>query len=312
MAFEVPFLIPIIAGMIAIYKKVDYAYIYTFGWSIMFIIVYLSEEFIITISNIYTIHMVTPLESLIFSFALGLMLKKIAKDRNEKEKLLIHQSKLASMGEMIENIAHQWRQPLMHLGYINMNLEMLSLHNQFTQDHFIKKIKESNGQIKFMSSTIDSFRDFYYIENEKQDFLISNAVELAINIINPTLKKKKVNLELDIEKDSLIKGYENEYSQVLLNFFTNSLEMFEIRKIVNPTINIVITKQKNKSIIKVCDNAQGIDNSNLEKIFDAHFTTKQRGSGIGLYMSRVIIQSHFNGEIYVSNTKEGACFSIEV
>ena len=110
------------------------------------------------------------------------MLKKIAKDRNEKEKLLIHQSKLASMGEMIENIAHQWRQPLMHLGYINMNLEMLSLHNQFTQDHFIKKIKESNGQIKFMSSTIDSFRDFYYIENEKQDFLISNAVELATSM----------------------------------------------------------------------------------------------------------------------------------
>jgi len=310
--FEVGLLLPVFAGIIACYKKVDYAYIYTFGWSIMLFVIYLSENFTFTISSIYTIHMVTPLESLIFSFALGLMLRKIVKDKNEKEKLLIHQSKLASMGEMIENIAHQWRQPLMHLGYINMNLEMSSRKNQFKEDYFIKKIQESNSQIKFMSETIDSFRDFYYIENKKQDFLISNSCQLAINIINPTLKKKKINIEYKIEEDSLIKGYENEYAQVLLNFFTNSLEVFELRKTKNPKISILITRINNKSLIKVCDNGQGIDNNNLQKIFDAHFSTKKRGSGIGLYMSRVIIESHFNGNIYASNSKDGACFSIEV
>jgi signal transduction histidine kinase len=312
MAFEIGFLLPVIAGIIAIFKKINYAAIYTLGWSIMLIVVFLTEKFLITLSNIYTIHMLAPLESLIFSFALGLMLKKIIKDKNEKEKLLIHKSKLASMGEMIENIAHQWRQPLTHLGYINMNLEMKSQSDKYDKNYFIKKIKESNGQIKFMSSTIDDFRDFYYVEKEKQKFLVSNACQLAINIISPTLNKKKIKITLNIEKDSLIEGYENEYAQVILNFFTNSIDLFESRKIKDPTIDILIETMNNKSITKVSDNAEGIESENLDKIFDSHFSTKKRGSGIGLYMSRVIIQSHFSGNIYASNDKKGACFSIEV
>jgi len=312
MPFYLSFLLPFIAGIISIIKGNKISVFYTLGWFMVFLVVYLYEKDMIPLSGIYTIHLTLPLESLIFSFALTITLRELVQKQNEKEKLLIHKSKLASMGEMIDNIAHQWRQPLMHLGYINMNLEMSSQSDKFEKEYFIKKIKESNNQIKFMSKTIDDFSDFYKIEKEKQEFLISNACKLAINIINPTLKKKNINLNLTIKKDSFIKGYENEYAQVILNFFTNSIEIFETRKIENPIINILIETINNKSITKVFDNGKGIKNNSLEEIFDAYVSTKKKGSGIGLYMSRVIIQSHFDGNIYASNNKEGACFTIEV
>ena len=125
------------------------------------------------ISNIYIIHIGAPLESLIFSFALGYMLKILVKEKNEKEKLLIHKSKLASMGEMINNIAHQWRQPLTHLGFINMNLQLAFEDNPINKKYLNEKIEESNSQLDFMSKTIDNFMDFYKLNKEKELFYIS-------------------------------------------------------------------------------------------------------------------------------------------
>jgi len=312
MFFFINFLIPALAGLIATYKGDKNAIFYTFGWFVLFMFVFAYEQDMIPLSGIYTIHIAAPLESLILSFALGIMLKNLVIEQNEKEKLLIHKSKLASMGEMIDNIAHQWRQPLMHLGYINMNLELASSNNKFKQEYFIKKLKESNGQIKFMSKTIDDFRDFYKIEKQKHNFLVSNACNLAINIINPTLTKKKISLNLEIQNDSTIKGYENEYAQVILNFLTNAIEAFEIRKIKDPEINITINSKKHISQIMVCDNAGGIKEGYFKEIFNANFSTKKGGSGIGLYMSKVIIQSHFSGDIYLHNTEKGACFTIKI
>ena len=310
MPFFIPFLLTSIAGIIMYKKRNNYALIYTIGWFVLAISVYLCERFLSPILAIYMIHMTAPLESLIFSFALAFMLRDLVKKQNEQEKILIHKSKLASIGEMINNIAHQWRQPLAHLGYINMNLEISSANNEFEKEYFVKKIKESNTQIKFMSKTIDDFRDFYKIEKHSQEFLISNACNLAINIINPSLKKRKITLNLDIKKDSKIKGYENEYAQVILNFLSNCVDVFEIKDIKEPKIDITIDIIDNKSITMVCDNAGGINKNNLQKVFEPYFTTKKRGTGIGLYMSKIIIQSHFFGKIDVSNNKKGACFKI--
>jgi len=311
MNFYVSFLIPVIAGIIAVIKGNKNAIFYTLGWFMLFVFICSYEYDLIPLSGIYTIHIAAPLESLIFSFALAYMLRELVNEQNEKEKLLIHKSKLASTGEMINNIAHQWRQPLMHLGYINMNLEMSSSNNEFEKEYFVKKIKESNTQIKFMSKTIDDFSNFYKIEKEKQDFFISNACELAINIIGPTLKKKNITLNLDIKKDTKLKGYENEYAQVVLNLLTNCIDIFEIRKIKNPMINILVNNDK-KTILKVWDNAKGIEDENLNNIFNPNFSTKKRGTGIGLYMSRIIIESHFEGKIYSKNEKNGACFIVEI
>lgn len=200
----------------------------------------------------------------------------------------------------------------MHLGYINMNLEISSQNNDFEKDFFIKKIKESNAQIQFMSKTIDDFSDFYQIEKEKQDFKVSNACNLAINIISSTLKNKKITLNIDVKKDSIIKAYENEYAQVILNLLTNSVDVLADREIENPTINIEVDFVNNLCITKVSDNAGGIENKYLDEIFKAYYTTKKRGSGIGLYMSQMIINSHFKGEIKVDNNEKGACFRIEI
>lgn len=308
--FYLTFFIAACAGYLATTKGNKYARFYTIGWLMMAVLVYISERSFSPVSEIYLIHVAAPLESLIFSFALAYMLKDLVRKQNEKEKLLIHKSKLASMGEMIDNIAHQWRQPLTHLGYINMNLEISSLQNEFEKEYFIKKIKESNTQIKFMSKTIDDFRDFYKVDKTKEVFLISNACLLAVNIINPTLTKKNIILNFDIKNDSKIKGYENEFSQVILNFLTNSIDMFAVKKIKNPTVNISIDCIQNKTITEVSDNAKGIKEIYLKEVFKPYFTTKKRGSGIGLYMSQVIIQSHFEGNISVKNTEKGACFTI--
>ena len=312
MNFYICFLITSICGIMAVFKGNKNAIFYSLGWLLLFCFIISYEYNLIPLSGIYTIHMAAPLESLIFSFALGYMLKKLIKKQNEQEKMLIHKSKLASMGEMINNIAHQWRQPLMHLGYINMNLEMSSQSNEYEKDYFIKKIKESNTQIKFMSKTIDDFSNFYQIEKEKQDFSLSNACRLAMNIISSTLKKKKIKIHLEVQKDSIINAYENEYAQVILNLLTNSIDVLVDRKIENPLIIIEISIKNNLCITKVSDNAGGIDSKHLDDIFQAYFTTKRRGSGIGLYMSQIIIKSHFKGNIKVHNNKEGACFSIEV
>lgn len=310
--FYVSFLVTSIAGFVSILKGNKNATFYTLGWFVLFCFVFAYEYEFIPLSGIYTIHIAAPFESLIFSFALAFMLQDLVKKQHEQEKMLMHKSKLASMGEMINNIAHQWRQPLMHLGYINMNLEMSSEQNEFEKEFFVKKIKESNTQIKFMSKTIDDFSSFYEVEKEKQNFLVSNACNLAINIISSTLKKKKIEIELDLKSECEIKGYENEYAQVVLNFLTNSVDVLINRKIQNPKIYISIELLANKSILKVIDNAGGVKEENLNRVFESYYSTKKRGSGIGLYMSQLIIQSHFNGEIKVHNEKQGACFSIEV
>lgn len=312
MPFYIIFLLPTILGIISIIKKNENTIIYTIGWSFMTIFIYLAEMELIPLSGIYTIHIVAPMESLIFSFALAFTLRAIVNEKNEKEKLLIHKSKLASMGEMINNIAHQWRQPLTHLSYINMNLQMASYDNQLNNQYLNEKIEESNNQLEFMSNTIESFSDFYKPQKQKDYFYISSAVKQAINIMSVILDKYDIEISLEIRNDMKIYSYENEYSQVVLNLITNAKDILLQREIINPKIKITIDTNLNRSITTVCDNAKGVDNKNIQKVFEPYFTTKEKGSGIGLYMSKTIINSHFKGDLKVTNTKEGACFFIEV
>jgi len=312
MRFDIGFLIPSIAGLIAIYKGHKFATIYTIGWFLMFILIYIAEKQFFSISGIYTIHIAAPLESLIFSFALGLMLKDLVNQQNEKEKMLMHKSKLASMGEMINNIAHQWRQPLTHLSYINMNLQLASEDKPFDTKYLKEKIKESNHQIKFMSETIDNFRDFYKPVKDKKSFFISKAIQKSINIMKPILELHNITIMFTIKDEITLSSYENEYSQVVLNLITNAKDAFINQEIENAIITIVLDCVDNKSVVTVSDNAGGIKQKNIEKIFEPYFTTKETGSGIGLYMSKTIIDSHFKGVLTVLNNKDGACFKIEV
>ncbi|RXJ75876.1 histidine kinase [Arcobacter sp. F155] len=312
MPFYISFLIPSLLGLLSIINGNKNAIIYTIGWSFMASFVYMAEKDLIPFSGIYTIHFAAPMESLIFTLALAFALRRIVKEKNEKEKLLIHKEKLASMGEMINNIAHQWRQPLTHLSFINMNLQMASYDEKLSKEYLDEKIEESNKQLEFMSSTIDSFRDFYKPQKEKENFYLSKAVKQAVDIMAVLLEKENIELELDIRKDKKIYAYENEYSQVVLNLITNAKDVLVQRQIEDGKIKITIDSYFDKSFTTVCDNAGGIKKADLNKIFEPYFTTKDSGSGIGLYMSKTIINSHFKGKLRVENKKEGACFTIEV
>lgn len=302
----------VFAGLIAVVKGQKTAIFYLLGWAVLFLSLLLSEYHLIELDELFVVHIGFPLESLILSFALGYKLKKSVRDNNEKEQLLVHQSKLASMGEMINNIAHQWRQPLTHLSFINMDLQMAKECEELNKQYLDQKINESHEQIEFMSQTIDNFKDFYQPVKEKETFLISEATQKAINIIKPSLNNLHIELQFCIKEDTSIKAYENEYSQIVLNLLTNAKDVLSQRKIKNPNIKITLEKYNKKSLLIVQDNAQGIEEHIIHKIFDPYFTTKHKSSGIGLYMSKVIVESHLQGAISAYNTTLGACFKVEV
>jgi nitrogen fixation/metabolism regulation signal transduction histidine kinase len=239
-------------------------------------------------------------------------LKSQVEKNQEQDILLKHQSRMVIIGEMLNNIAHQWRQPLTHLGFINMNLQLAYEDTPINKKYLNEKIEESNSQIDFMSKTIDNFRDFYKQNKQKELFNISDAVKKALDIMEPIFDENKIDFDFMVSKDKQINSYENEYSQVILNILTNAKDALIEKNIENPKIKILIYSRNNISVTSIVDNAKGIDSKYLNMIFEPYFTTKQNGSGIGLYMSKIIIESHFEGKIKVSNIQNGASFSIEV
>lgn len=284
------------------------AIFYILGWSIIFISVFLIEYDFLDFPDTYALHFGIPLESLILSFSLGYKMKQLEKKRLLHEQILIHQNKLASMGEMINNIAHQYRQPLTHLGYILMNINSAHEHGELDEKYLSKKMAQANNQLEFMSHTIDNFRDFYKPKKEKELFVINDAILSAQAIIKPILDENKISLDINIDEEKQILGFENEYSQVILNLLTNAKDELINKEIENACIKITMNKNK----ILVSDNAKGVKKELEEKIFEPYFTTKDKSSGIGLYMSSMIIQEHFNGKLYLKNSETGACFIVEV
>ncbi len=239
---------------------------------------------------------------------------KIKKENEakEKERILIHQSKLASMGEMIGSIAHQWRQPLTQLSSILVLIELKYERNKLKREDLRELTKQSEEQIGFMSKTIDDFRNFFKPNKEKNLFSPYKSIENALSLISSTLESHNINVELKFDDEVLISGYESEFSQVILNILSNAKDAFIEKKIDNPLININITKHKNNSKIEICDNAGGIKLTPLEKVFEPYVSTKHAssGTGIGLYMSKNIIEKSMNGSLSVSNKEQGACFII--
>ncbi len=233
--------------------------------------------------------------------------------RLENEYLLMQQSKLATMGEMIGHIAHQWRQPLAQLGGIFMNLDAAYAFDELNEEYFKQKIKNANELIKFMSHTIDDFRHFFAPNHTKEIFDLGRYIQSAINIIQASLTYYRIKLDISVSKRSvLILGYPSEFAQVILNLLDNAKDVLLEREIQDPKIEIEIKEDKYFAIVCIKDNAGGIDTKDIDKLFDIYFTTKKDkgGSGLGLYMSRLIIETKMQGKIKVSNTKAGACFCI--
>ena len=239
----------------------------------------------------------SAIEAIMLSLALAYKIKQIKNKQVKQRQMMFHQSRLASMGDMIANIAHQWRQPLNRLAFICMNVEKLS-----EQEARSQKLKEANEQLAFMSQTIDDFRNFYAPSKEKESFSLAEESQNIIDFIN----YKNIKITLTVKNDKQIVNYKNEFKQVLLNLLSNAKEVLEERNIREPKIAILIEK----NMISIKDNAGGIKLDNIEQIFDPYFSTKEQGLGIGLYMSKMIIEENMGGKLSVQNFDDGVEFLV--
>lgn len=240
------------------------------------------------------------------------VLKEVAASR-AKDMLLITQSRFAAMGEMISNIAHQWRQPLSSLASIVQNLIDAYRYGELTEELVNRFEKKVFPIIEHMSKTIDDFRNFFRPNREKQSFNVATeCIDKAINILENRIQKLGVQIIHDVREQIIVEGYPNEFLQVLINILNNSLDAFESKQ--NPDKRIILScySKNNKKIISILDNAGGIPEEIVNKIFDPYFTTKEKGTGIGLYMSRMIVERSMSGRLLFTPHESGAEFLIEL
>ncbi|MDN5106203.1 HAMP domain-containing sensor histidine kinase [Aliarcobacter butzleri] len=229
--------------------------------------------------------------------------------QKEQEQLLIQQTRLAAMGEMIGNIAHQWRQPLNALGLILQNLKFSYEIGELDEKMIDKSVKKATMLTENMSKTIDDFRNFFRPNKAKENFKINEGITKAVELIESTFEHNNIKLEKDFVSSEIeFFGFANEFSQVILNLLTNAKDAVLENKIENPLI-IIQTKIDDEYIyISIKDNGLGIKDKIINKIFEPYFTTKDegKGTGIGLYMSKIIIENNMNGKIEVKNEQNGA------
>ena len=232
----------------------------------------------------------------------------------QKDHLLIQQSRLGVMGEMINNIAHQWRQPLNNIGLIIQNLQYALKTGAINEDLVDDDFDKTMQILMHMSRTIDDFRNFFKEDKEKQLFSIAKTVEQTVSLIADSLKCKYINIALHLDEKITIFGFKNEYTQALLNIINNAKDVLLERKIENPLITIRVFRENDLAIVTVHDNGGGIDESIFASIYDPYFTTKgpDKGTGIGLYMSKMIIEKNMGGSLTASNVPRGAEFRIEM
>jgi signal transduction histidine kinase len=236
------------------------------------------------------------------------------KHHREKEKMLIQQSKMAAMGDMISMIAHQWRQPLNQLSYVLMNIEGAYEHKELTPKYLKEKIDEGTSQLEFMSHTIDDFRNFFRPDKEREKLVVSDVVEQTIPLIEKSLESKGISLQSLLICNAEVEIFRNELMQVILNIINNAKDALMERGVAPARIMVETYETGQFVVIKICDNAGGIDEEIKERIFEPYFTTKgsDSGNGLGLYMSKTIMEKHLNGELRFENRDGGACFMIKI
>jgi C4-dicarboxylate-specific signal transduction histidine kinase len=236
--------------------------------------------------------------------------------RIEAERIIAQQAKLASLGEMISNVAHQWRQPLNSLG---LNIQDVEVANRFGElnDEYLKEFKQdSMAIIGNMSKTIDDFREFFKPNKEKENFNVQKAVGLGLSIVNGALETFHIQVQISQPEEELMcYGYKNELSQVVASILSNSKEaVSKIDSEADRYISIETSKDEYHIKITIMDNGGGIPDDIIEKVFEPYFTTKHKAQGVGLslYTAKVIIEQNMDGRVDVHNTNDGACFVIEL
>jgi C4-dicarboxylate-specific signal transduction histidine kinase len=237
---------------------------------------------------------------------------------NEKkqEKIISDQTKMSSMGEMIGNIAHQWRQPLSIITSSASGLQIMKEHELLNDEHFYKALNQIEANAQYLSKTIDTFKNFIKEKKEFKEVIIQDKINNALNIIDATIKNNHIKLESNFKETEpmKIRTITGELEQVIINILNNAKDAIIENNIKDPVITLELKKSKDHVILTIKDNAGGIPDNILPKIFEPYFTTKDenKGTGIGLYMSYKIITQSLRGKLYAENTDNGAVFYIEL
>jgi PAS domain S-box-containing protein len=243
---------------------------------------------------------------------LELLVRERTEELRGKELLLEQQSRQAAMGEMVNNIAHQWRQPLNSLGLLIQSLAMM--REISSKEELEEMAAKAMKIIQHMSQTIDDFRDYFKPDKERVPFHPAEAVARVLKLTEDNFKANNIPIEVITKADAVVVGYPNQFGQVLLNILLNARDAIVERKVPSPKVSITIDTQDGRAVITIADNAGGIPEDILNKIFEPYFTTKgpDKGTGIGLFMSKTIIEKNMGGKLVAYNVEDGAVFKIEV
>ena len=230
----------------------------------------------------------------------------------EKEKLLSERNKFVSMREMIENIAHQWRQPLSQINSAVLIVDDLLFDKDIKSIDIEEKLLEIESQTEYMSKTIDDFKNFFEPNKEKQYFMMHELLQRSIYILKGNLKYNNISVETNLNNTLKCFGHPSELQQVIVAILNNAKDALLQNNVKNAKITIDSKRSNDTISITICDNAGGIDEDIKSKIFDPYFTTKHKsqGTGLGLYISKLIVEESLNGELNVINKDDGACFEI--
>ena len=284
-------------------EKKDLPFYYLLlGWGLVLLIVGLEYVGVRDRAGVVFpfLHVALALDSVILSLAISYKIKLMDEERIAQHSMLLQQSRLASMGEMIAIIAHQWRQPLTFLSFALMQIRKKCGNTQAEGT-----IKEASSQLQYMSQTIEQFRNFYNPSKTKSLFDIQKACENVVQMLSATIPYAKVH----VEKNFSYEGNQNEFEQVLMNLLNNAKDAMVYDNVKEPAVIIEI----NQPYITVRDNAGGIDTKLHEKIFEPYFSNKKENDGIGLYIARMIIEKEMGGKIYLYKSDvNGSSFRIQL
>ncbi|BBG65931.1 histidine kinase [Hydrogenimonas sp.] len=237
-----------------------------------------------------------------------------ALERNREQSMrMVQQSRLASMGEMVSMIAHQWRQPLNAISLTASDLKLKILMGKSDDNSLVGGLEKIVGYVHHLSETVEDFRTFFKSGKNRTETSFKEIVESLKGIIETSLKNSSIKVVYNLDGNARFNSYPNEIKQVVLNLVKNAQDVLIERGVENPRIEIVARYDGRRHYLEVRDNGGGIDPSILGHIFDPGFSTKEKdGTGIGLYMSKIIIEEHCGGKLKAENSEEGALFTIEL
>ncbi len=269
-------------------------------------------EDLITVFQKITEHIFTKQELCNYKRSLEEKVEEQVEEISQKNIFIKHQARLASMGEMINNIAHQWRQPLNRINSCAAVLSTLSDFSRAEREILECKIQSIEQNTKYMSDTIEDFANFFHPNKEQTRFALQDTIKKTLVLIASRIKK--VDITVTSDETVWVYSYEKEYQQVILSILHNAIDNFESKAIVNPKIEIIIKFDKGDTWLCVQDNGSGIDDKDINRIFEPYYTTKfsAEGTGLGLYMAKMIVESSMGGYLGVENRDFGACFTIKI